>query len=106
MNPKILISLVVLLFGLPVWMLPEKIEVNEEKVSIEIFGRKISLVDFHAVSPASLEQTQPLKYPPTLHFYLVMCADKRIHGIRLWIWSRILLRWGDYPKLFNPNSWL
>lgn len=37
-------SLVVLLFGLPVWMLPEKIEVNEEKVSFEIFGRKISLV--------------------------------------------------------------
>ena len=38
------VALVVLLFGLPVWMLPEKIEVNEDKVSFEIFGRKISLV--------------------------------------------------------------
>ncbi|CUU06170.1 Multidrug efflux pump subunit AcrB [Candidatus Kryptobacter tengchongensis] len=40
----LVLSLIILLFGLPVWMLPEKIEIKEGKDSFKIFGRKISLV--------------------------------------------------------------
>lgn len=38
----IIVVLVVWVFGLPVWLLPDKIDVKSEGFSIKIFGRKIS----------------------------------------------------------------